>query len=84
MGQQGISVFNGKTKIQFRIMLLNSDTKYTNLFNCKGLWKRHMSKRPIGRPKTRWEDDVFEDIKSINISNWKKAAQNRDSWQERG
>jgi len=23
-----------------------------------------MSKRPIGRPKTRWEEDVVEDIKS--------------------
>ena len=46
-------------------------------------WKP-MSKRPTGRPKTRWEDDVLEDIKSINISNWKKAAQNRDSWQECG
>ena len=41
-------------------------------------WKL-VSKRPIGRPKTRWEDDVLEDIKSINISNWKKVAQNRDS-----
>ena len=38
-----------------------------------------MSKRPIGRPKTRWEDDVLEDIKSMNVSNWKKVAQNRDS-----
>ena len=27
-----------------------------------------MSKRPIGRPKARWEDDVSEDIKSINIA----------------
>ena len=35
-----------------------------------------------GRPKTRWEDDVLEDIKSTNISNWKKVAQNRDSWKE--
>ena len=41
-----------------------------------------MSKRPIGRPKIRWEDDVLEDIKSINISNWKKVAQNRDSWKK--
>jgi hypothetical protein len=41
-----------------------------------------MSKRPIGRPKTRWEDDIFEDIKSMNISNWKKVAQNRDSWKK--
>jgi len=31
-------------------------------------WKPK-SKRPIERPKTRWEDDVLEDIKSINISN---------------
>jgi len=41
-----------------------------------------MSKRPIGRPKTRWEDDVLEDIKSISISNWKKVVQNRDSWKK--
>jgi len=40
------------------------------------------SKRPIGRPKTRWENDVLEDIKSINIRNWKKVAQNRDSWKK--
>ena len=39
-------------------------------------------KRPIGRPKTRWEDDVLEDIKSINIRNWKKVAQDRDSWKK--
>jgi len=44
-------------------------------------WKP-MSKRQIGRPKTRWEDDVLENIKSINISNWKKVAQNRDSWKK--
>jgi hypothetical protein len=41
-----------------------------------------MSKRPIGRPKTRWEDDVLEDIKSMNIRNWNKVAQNRDSWKK--
>jgi len=41
-----------------------------------------MSKRPIGRPKTRWEDDVLEDIKSMNVHNWKKVVQNRDSWKK--
>jgi len=40
------------------------------------------SKRPIGRPKTRWEDDVLDDKKSINVSNWKEVAQNRDSWKK--
>jgi len=44
-------------------------------------WKP-MSKRPNGRPKTRWEDDVLEDIKSMNVCNWKKVAQNRDSWKK--
>jgi hypothetical protein len=44
-------------------------------------WKP-MSKRPIGRPKTRWEDDVLEDIKSMNMRNWKKVAKNRDRWKK--
>jgi len=44
-------------------------------------WKL-VSKRSIGRPKTRWKDDVLEDIKSINISNRKKVAQNRDRWKK--
>jgi len=39
-----------------------------------------MSKRAIGRPKTRWEDDVLEGIKNMNVGNWKKVAQNRDRW----
>ena len=41
-----------------------------------------MSKRPIGRPKTRWEDDVLEDIRNMNVNNWKKMAQNRDIWKK--
>jgi hypothetical protein len=41
-----------------------------------------MSKRPIGRPKTCCEDDVLEDIKNMNVCNWKKVAQNRDSWKK--
>jgi len=44
-------------------------------------WKP-MSKKPIGRPKTRWKDDVLEDIRSMNVRNWKKLAQDRDSWKK--
>ena len=44
-------------------------------------WKP-MSKRPIGRPKIRWEDDVLEDIKSMNVRNLKNVAQNRDGWKK--
>jgi len=42
-------------------------------------WKP-MCKGPTGRPKTRWEDGVLEGIKSMNRGNWKKVAQNGDSW----
>ena len=50
-----------------------------NIMHRIKIWKP-MSKRPIGRPKTRWEDDVLEDIKNMNVGNWKKVAQNRDRW----
>jgi hypothetical protein len=36
-----------------------------------------MSKRQTGRPKTHWENDVLEDIKSMKVCDWKKVAQNR-------
>jgi hypothetical protein len=41
-----------------------------------------MYKRPIGRPKLRWKDDVLEDIKSMNVLNWKNVTQNRDRWKK--
>jgi hypothetical protein len=44
-------------------------------------WKP-MSNRSIGRPKTCWEDDVLEDIRNMNVRNWKKIAENRDSWKK--
>jgi hypothetical protein len=44
-------------------------------------WKP-MSKRPIGRPKTRWEDDVLGDIRGLNVNSWKKFAQDRNRWKE--
>jgi hypothetical protein len=44
-------------------------------------WKS-MSKRPIGRPKTRWEDDVLGDIKSMKIYDWRNVVQHRDRWKE--
>ena len=44
-------------------------------------WKR-MPKRPIARPKTRWEDDVLEDIKSMKVYDWKNVIQNRDRWKK--
>jgi hypothetical protein len=42
-------------------------------------WKP-MSKHQIGRHKMRWEDNVLEDVRSMDLCNWKNVAQNRESW----
>jgi hypothetical protein len=41
-----------------------------------------MSKRPIGRPKLGWEDDVLEDIKNMKVCKWKNIAQDRERWKK--
>ena len=39
-------------------------------------------KRPLGRPRRRWEENVRMDPKEvgINMSNWVVSAQDRDYW----
>jgi hypothetical protein len=44
-------------------------------------WKP-ISKRPIGRPKTRWEDDVRKYIQNLKVPKWKTLVQNRRRWKE--
>ena len=41
-----------------------------------------ISRRPIGRPKTRWVDDVREDVQKLKVSHWKTLAQDRRRWKE--
>ena len=39
-------------------------------------------KRPLGRPRRRWEDTIRMNLKEIGINtkNWIDSAQNRDYW----
>ena len=39
-------------------------------------------KRPSGRPRRRWEDNIRIDLKEIGINtrNWVDSAQNRNYW----
>jgi hypothetical protein len=39
-------------------------------------------KRPLGRPRRRWEDNIRMDLKGIGINagNWVDLAQDRDYW----
>jgi hypothetical protein len=39
-----------------------------------------MLRRPLGRPKNRWEDDIRNDIKKLKIKNWTNCVQDRNNW----
>jgi hypothetical protein len=44
-------------------------------------WKP-ISRRPIRRPKIRWENDVRKDIQKLKVPNWKTLVQDRRRWKE--
>jgi len=46
-------------------------------------WKS-ISRSSIGRPKTRWVDDVRKDTQKLKVPNWKTLAQDRRRWKELG
>ena len=47
----------------------------------KALTGKPTGKRPLGRPRRRWEDNIRMGIKEIgiNTSNWVDSTQDRDS-----
>ena len=40
-------------------------------------------KRPLGRPRRRWEDNIKIDLQEVggDFWDWMELAQNRDRWQ---
>jgi hypothetical protein len=54
------------------------DEKYIQ--NCD--WKTE-GKRPLGRPRHRWEDNIRMDLSEIGwrIEDWVLLTQDRDQWQ---
>jgi hypothetical protein len=36
--------------------------------------------RPRGRPKSRWWDSVYGDIRNCKIRNWEQRSKNREDW----
>ena len=36
--------------------------------------------RPAGRPKSRWEDDVRNDLKKMKLVKWAEQVQDRSKW----
>jgi hypothetical protein len=43
---------------------------------------RHEGKRPLGRPKRMWEDNIKMDLREIGIdgANWIQMVQDRVEW----
>jgi hypothetical protein len=50
---------------------------------CRGLVGKPEGKRPLGRPRCRWGDNVKLDIKEVGCGgkDWIKLVQDRDRWQ---
>jgi len=42
-------------------------------------WKP-MLKRPLGRPKKRWENDIGNDMRKLKIMNWTDCIQDCNKW----
>ena len=38
--------------------------------------------RPAGRPKSRWEDDVRNDLKKMKLVKWAEQVQDRSKWKD--
>jgi len=36
--------------------------------------------RSKGRPKQKWEDNIIQDIRQLNIKNWTVCVQDRTKW----
>ena len=42
---------------------------------------KHEGKRPFGRPRRRWEDNVKMDLQEVGGGgDWMELAQDRDGW----
>ena len=41
-------------------------------------------KRPLGRPRSRWEDNIKMDLQEVGLggTDWIELAQDRDRWRK--
>jgi hypothetical protein len=41
-----------------------------------------MGTRPVGRTRQRWQENVMEYLKKLEVKNWKETAKNRRTWKD--
>jgi hypothetical protein len=44
-------------------------------------WKP-FTRRPVGRPKSRWEDDNRNDLKKMKLIKWAEQVQDHLKWKD--
>jgi hypothetical protein len=44
------------------------------------LYEKLYGTRRRGRPKRRWLDDVYIDLRKMGVSGWRDRARNREAW----
>jgi len=49
---------------------------------CTGFWWGNLRKRPLGRPRRRWEANIKMDLHEVGCEglDWIELAQDRDRW----
>jgi hypothetical protein len=38
--------------------------------------------RPVGRPKSRWKDNVRNELKKMKLTKWTEQVENRLKWKD--
>jgi hypothetical protein len=48
----------------------------------QGLVRKPEGRRPLGRPRRRWEDNIRMDLREVGcgVVDWMELAQDRDRW----
>jgi hypothetical protein len=41
-----------------------------------------LTRRPVGRAKSQWEDDVKNDLKNTKLIKWAEQVQDRLKWKD--
>ncbi|KAJ4447786.1 hypothetical protein ANN_09794 [Periplaneta americana] len=78
--------FRGETLLQFWILVkrefsvLSADSGFSYAYRV--LVGRPEGKRPLGRPRRRWEDNIKMDLREVGYDDrdWINLAQDKDRW----